>query len=78
MASNPFEDEDGIYLVLRNAEGQYSLWPAGMAAPDGWEVALPSRARQECLDYIDSTWTDMRPLSLVRAMSEHAQAGGPA
>ncbi|MEU7735437.1 MbtH family protein, partial [Streptomyces griseus] len=26
--TNPFEDEDGTYLVLVNDEGQHSLWPA--------------------------------------------------
>ena len=25
--TNPFEDENGTYVVLINDEGQYSLWP---------------------------------------------------
>ncbi len=25
--TNPFEDENAQFLVLRNAEHQYSLWP---------------------------------------------------
>ena len=26
--TNPFDDEDGTFLVLLNDEEQYSLWPA--------------------------------------------------
>jgi len=34
--TNPFEDENGIYHVLINDEGQYSLWPSFIDVPDGW------------------------------------------
>jgi MbtH protein len=67
--TNPFEDPDGIYLVLINDEGQHSLWPAFIDIPAGWTVAHPSDIRQGCLDYIDQHWTDMRPQSLIDAMS---------
>jgi MbtH protein len=66
--SNPFEDPDAQYLVLVNDEGQYSLWPESMSTPPGWSLSYGSANRQECLDYIERTWTDMRPLSLVRHM----------
>ncbi|MFH8369990.1 MbtH family protein [Streptomyces sp. NPDC018031] len=66
--TNPFENPDATYLVLVNAEGQHSLWPSFAEVPDGWTVALAETGRQECLDYIEANWTDMRPLSLVRAM----------
>lgn len=65
---NPFEDPDANYLVLVNEEGQYSLWPEFAAVPAGWTVRRESTGRQECLDYIEQQWTDMRPLSLVRQM----------
>ena len=32
-----------------------------------------SAPAQECLDYIDEVWTDMRPLSLRKKMEEAAQ-----
>lgn len=66
--TNPFEDESGIYLVLKNDEAQYSLWPAHLDVPQGWTVARPADTRQNCLAYIDETWTDMRPKSLVDKM----------
>ena len=70
--SNPFEDKDGVYLALVNGEGQYSLWPAFIDVPDGWTVAHPKDSRDACLDFINRTWTDMRPKSLVEAMDASA------
>lgn len=42
--------------------------------PDGWKAALPETGRAEALEYIAAQWTDMRPLSLVRAMEGSAEA----
>ncbi|OUC82128.1 MbtH family protein [Streptosporangium minutum] len=55
---------DHPYLVVRNDEEQYSIWPAGRILPAGWHEAGFSGAKQECLDHIETVWTDMRPLSL--------------
>jgi MbtH protein len=70
MTTNPFEDNDATYLVLVNAENQHSLWPAAIAVPEGWRVALDSDTRKNCLDYVEEHWTDLRPASLVAAMAE--------
>jgi MbtH protein len=66
--TNPFDDEDGDFLVLINVERQYSLWPSHLEIPAGWTTTGPSGKRQVCLDWIDQNWSDMRPLSLVREM----------
>lgn len=73
-ATNPFEDEDANYFVLINDEGQHSLWPVFADVPDGWEVIFGEDSRQECLDFIEKNWTDMRPKSLIRAMEADAAA----
>ncbi|MFJ1754885.1 MbtH family protein [Kitasatospora sp. NPDC088134] len=65
--TNPFEDNEGSYLVLVNEEGQHSLWPAFAEVPAGWTAAHGPAGRQECLDHVEAHWTDMRPASLVRA-----------
>ena len=65
MATNPFEDENGTYMVLVNDENQHSLWPAYIDIPSGWTVAFGEGSRQSCLNYINANWTDMRPRSLV-------------
>ncbi|MFG2126905.1 MbtH family protein [Streptomyces sp. NPDC048751] len=70
MATNPFEDENGVYLVLINDEGQHSVWPSFAALPKGWTVVLNEASRQECIDYVNEHWTDMRPLSLRPAMGD--------
>ncbi|MEV6608558.1 MbtH family protein [Kutzneria sp. NPDC051319] len=66
--TNPFEDQDGTYLVLVNAENQHSLWPVAIDVPAGWTVTFGPDARQACLDHVEANWTDMRPKSLADAM----------
>ncbi|MFC3499934.1 MbtH family protein [Micromonospora krabiensis] len=68
MMTNPFEDPDGEYLVLVNEENQHSLWPSFAAVPAGWTVARAAGTRQECLDFVEESWTDMRPRSLAESM----------
>ena len=70
--TNPFEDPDASYLVLINDEGQHSLWPVFADVPEGWEKIFGDAARQDCLDFIETNWTDMRPKSLITAMEEDA------
>ncbi|GAA4197882.1 MbtH family protein [Streptosporangium oxazolinicum] len=66
--TNPFDDEDASFLVLVNAEGQHSLWPAFADVPAGWEIAHGADSRAGCLAYVESSWTDMRPRGLVAEM----------
>lgn len=61
---NPFENDAARFLVLTNSEDQHSLWPANIAVPDGWSIAYGEASRADCLAYIESSWTDMRPKSL--------------
>ncbi len=68
--TNPFEDEDASYFALVNDEGQYSLWPAFAEIPGGWAVAFGEDTRAACLNFVEETWTDMRPKSLIREMEE--------
>ena len=63
------EDDQTIYAVVRNHEEQYSIWPADRELPLGWEKVGKEGTKQECLDYIEAVWTDMRPLSLRQQMA---------
>ncbi|WP_079169033.1 MbtH family NRPS accessory protein [Streptomyces sp. CC210A] len=63
-----FDNENTQYLVVVNGEEQYSIWPAGRDLPDGWTSVGDPRLRQECLDHIESVWTDMRPKSVREAL----------
>jgi MbtH protein len=65
------EQEDlTIYKVLVNHEEQYSIWPASREAPLGWRDAGKQGLKSECMAYIQEVWTDMRPLSLRKAMGD--------
>lgn len=59
--TNPFDDQDGTFLVLVNDEGQHCLWPAFAAVPAGWATALGESTRDAALSYVEQNWTDMRP-----------------
>ncbi len=80
--ANPFDDENGEFVVLVNQELQYSLWPTFREIPAGWTAVGPRGTRKACLDYIEENWTDMRPKSLVDQMNkdaaERAQSNVPA
>ena len=73
MATNPFEDENGVYHVLINDEGQHSLWPSFVEVPAGWTIIRQSDTRAACLDFINKNWTDMRPRSLIERMKQSAE-----
>lgn len=63
--TNPFEDENGTFLVLTNDENQHSLWPSFVAVPAGWEVVRGEGTREEALAYVEENWKDIRPKSLL-------------
>ncbi|MDX2594197.1 MULTISPECIES: MbtH family protein [Streptomyces] len=52
------------YVVVRNDEEQYSIWPAGRALPPGWHDQGFSGPKDECLGHIRRVWTDLRPRTL--------------
>lgn len=56
--------ENEQYVVVMNGEGQYSIWIVDHKVPLGWEKQEMMGSKQECLDYINEVWTDMRPNSV--------------
>lgn len=68
-------DDGQIYAVVINAEKQYSMWPVDREIPSGWESVGRTGTKQECLDYIESVWTDMRPESLRKKREDEAKEG---
>lgn len=67
---NPFEQADREYIVLQNSEAQYSLWPAAISIPAGWETVFGPSPKPACEEYIEQVWIDMRPLSLRNHLNE--------
>jgi len=60
-------DDNAVYRVVVNDEQMYSIWWADRPLPAGWFDAGKLGTRRECLDHIETVWTDMRPLSLRRS-----------
>lgn len=66
----PADTDEPGHLVVVSDEGRYSIWPDYREIPWGWRAEGFAGPRQACLDHIEKVWTDMRPLSLRRAMGE--------
>lgn len=75
MSINPFDDDDGSFFVLVNGEEQHSLWPSFADVPAGWRIVYGAAARQACLDYIQQSWTDIRPKTLRVKLAQDAGSG---
>ncbi|MEE1799257.1 MULTISPECIES: MbtH family NRPS accessory protein [unclassified Streptomyces] len=61
---------DQLCTVVINEELQYATVPATWPVPEGWRQTGASGTEEECVRYVETHWTDMRPLSLRRAMEE--------
>lgn len=64
------EEDTTLYKVVVNHEEQYSIWPADRENAPGWRDASKTGNKSECLAYIGEVWTDPRPLSLRRGLSD--------
>ncbi len=62
-----------VFKVIINDEDQYSIWPEKKEVPLGWKEAGFTGSKAEVTDFIDKTWTDMRPASLRKAMEAGAK-----
>ena len=63
------DDPETIFRVVINHEEQYSIWPDYRPIPGGWRDTGFSGKRPDCLTHVEAVWTDMRPLSLRRALA---------
>ncbi|MGV9478475.1 MbtH family protein [Gordonia aichiensis] len=72
--TNPFDDVDGVFLVLVNHENQHSLWPQFAPVPAGWRSVYGPSGHDDCLSYVEKNWTDLRPASLIEAMEGSTRA----
>jgi MbtH protein len=70
--------DEKLWVAVVNLEGQYSIWLADRELPAGWTFAGKRGTEDECLDFIEQMWTDMRPLSLRHALDTqtHEESGG--
>ncbi|MEU3461057.1 MbtH family protein [Streptomyces sp. NPDC006733] len=45
------------HLVLRNAAGEYSLWPAFAQVPGGWTQVYGPDSHDNCSAHVEEHWT---------------------
>lgn len=74
MSSDGWDDSIA-YSVVVNHEGQYSIWPADRERPAGWGEVGMQGGKADCLAYVATVWTDMRPRSLRLRMDSEGAAG---
>ena len=67
--NEPRDDRTSDAVVV-NHEEQYSIWPTDRELALGWQEVGKHGSKDECLAYIETVWTDMRPLSLRKSMEE--------
>lgn len=48
-----------MFLVLVSPTGQYSIWPAVLEVPAGWQVVHGVASRQSCAAYVDALRVDL-------------------
>lgn len=79
MSSSCFDRDGEVFIVLVNHEDQYSIWPQWKAVPGGWRVVDGIQGdKQAVTEFVDRTWTDMRPRSLREWMAAQAGEGASA
>ncbi|EGT4254477.1 MbtH family protein [Citrobacter amalonaticus] len=69
--SNPFDNPQGQFYILRNSQQQFSLWPQHCALPAGWQVACEPQSQEACQQWLERHWTTLIPGHF--AVSQEAQ-----
>lgn len=63
-------------LAVINHEEQYALWPAGEAAPAGWQVVAPAGTQDDLLAYLRGVYERTQDADLARVLKATAHGGG--
>ncbi len=64
--SNPFDDPQGAFYILRNAQGQFSLWPQQCALPAGWGIVCQPQSQASCQQWLEVHWRDLTPANFTQ------------
>nr|WP_318382764.1 MbtH family NRPS accessory protein [uncultured Enterobacter sp.] len=64
--SNPFDDLQGQFFILQNAQQQYSLWPHACALPQGWRVVCEPQSAELCNAWLAQHWPTLTPAHHAR------------
>ncbi|MGP3593865.1 MbtH family protein [Vagococcus sp. WN89Y] len=59
--TNPFDNPQGRFYILQNAQQQYSLWPEQCALPAGWQVMCEPQPTAQCNAWLEAHWHALTP-----------------
>ena len=68
LSINSFDDDTGGFLVLGNDKEHHSLWAAFADVPVRRRLIHGEEDRASCLDFIQRSWSDVRPLRPPRRL----------
>lgn len=59
--TNPFDNPQGQFILLQNAQQQFSLWPQQCALPAGWQVVSEPQSSEACQQWLAANWRALTP-----------------
>jgi MbtH protein len=72
MISDYEAPENERFVVVVNDEGQHSILLDAIDIPGGWESVGFEGTKAECLEHVREIWTDIRPRSVHRFLTQLA------
>lgn len=69
--SNPFDNPQGRFFILINAQQQFSLWPEPCSLPAGWQVVSGPDEPSVCQQWLEQRWQTLKPDNFI-AVSDKA------
>jgi len=61
--------DPAAWICVKNTEGRWSVWPADLPVPAGWQAQGAPDTRAACLAEIERRWSDPRPDALAEVMA---------
>jgi len=59
--TNPFDNPQGQFILLQNAQQQFSLWPQQCALPAVWQVVSEPQSSEACQQWLAANWRTLTP-----------------
>ena len=59
--TNPFDNPQGQFILLQNAQQQFSLWPQQCALPAGWQLVSEPQSNEACQQWLAANWRTLTP-----------------
>lgn len=64
----------GAFYILRNAQGQFSLWPQQCLLPAGWDVVCQPQSQASCQQWLEAHWRTLTPANFTQLQGHNEPA----